>query len=76
MTEAEEREEKTVGQVIAEELIKIREALEKLEAAGFRDEIIELYVAKKARVNITTARTVIQAYKNFLKEMNKPFKRG
>jgi len=64
-------QEKTIAEVLVENVIAIREALDQLQQIGITEDLIILYVQQKTRLNKTQIRAVLEAVKDFSREMLK-----
>jgi hypothetical protein len=61
-------ENKTLLDIMADDVKAIREALIKLEKVGINKELMILYVHEKSHVNKTMVKAVLEAQMDFLKE--------
>lgn len=67
-------QQKTVIEGLAEDLAKIREALQKLDKLGINEELMTLYIQNKTKLGKTIVKNVLQGQRDFLREAFSPKK--
>lgn len=67
-----EVQEKTVAELLVEEVTKIRKAMNQLLQSGIPRDVLVLMIQKKTRVGITKIREVLRAFEESLNELAQP----
>lgn len=67
-----EVQEKTVAELLVEEVTKIRKAMNQLLQSGIPRDVLVLMIQKKTRIGITKIREVLRAFEESLNELAQP----
>lgn len=68
--------EKTVGEKMVEEMMKIAKALEGIPSSGFMRQMLVLYLKEKTGLGKQKIEAVLDAISKFRKELQKEYKNG
>ena len=69
------KKEKTVGEMLVEEMRRIAEALEGIPPSGFMRKTLVLYIQEKTKLGKQKIEAVLDAIAEFRKEMEKELNR-